>query len=223
MVLVLRKSAGSALSGSVLWYDRGQARRVGGRARIRAPHLGNRTPCQRASCASVDRRPHPRDLRCGDSKPGHARSTALGARLLALGRRRSGARPASCTRRSSPGCEEGLSTSVGTRATGTGHRAWRSRHSRPCLAARVQSDSGTCKTESHYRTGGHGLTRLQYPALHHQHTVTSRTAGHQQNSRISTMSCSPLSSSARTSGTELRVLGAGKVLARIKPFASTTQ
>jgi len=33
----------------------------------------------------------------------------------------------------------------------------------------------------------------------------------------------PLSSSARTSGTELRVLGAGKVLARIEPFASAAQ
>ena len=153
---MLRRSAGSALSGSVPWYDRGQARRVGGRARARAPHLGNRTLCQGASCASVDRRPHPRDLRCSGSKPGHARSTALGARLLALGRRRrSGARPASCARRPSPRCGEGLSTSVGTRATGTGHRAWRSRHSRPCLAACVQPNSGTCKTESRYRTGGH--------------------------------------------------------------------
>ena len=50
---------------------------------------GQPDPCQGASCASVDRRPHPRDLRCGDaSKPGHARSTAPGARLLALDRRR---------------------------------------------------------------------------------------------------------------------------------------
>jgi hypothetical protein len=38
---------------------------------------GQPDPCQGASCASVDRRPHPRDLRCGDaSKPGPARSTA---------------------------------------------------------------------------------------------------------------------------------------------------
>ena len=35
--------------------------------------------------------------------------------------------------------------------------------------------------------------------------------------------CLPLSSSARTSGTELRVLGAGKVLARIEPLASAAQ
>ena len=42
----------------------------------------------------------------------------------------------------------GLELKRGTWATGTGHRAWRSRHSRPCLAACVQSNSGTCKTES---------------------------------------------------------------------------
>jgi hypothetical protein len=52
----------------------------------------------------------------------------------------------------------GLSTSVasiGALATGTGNRVWRSRYSSPCLPACVQSNSGTCKSGSRYRTGGH--------------------------------------------------------------------
>ena len=121
---------------------------------------GQPDPCQGASCASVDRRPHPRDLRCGDaSKPGHARSTAAGARLLALDRRRrSGARPASYARRPSPGCGEGLSTSVVSvdaglqePAVGPGDPAIRvpaSRHA--CNRTRVRA-----RPNPHYRTGGH--------------------------------------------------------------------
>ena len=82
----------------------------------------------------------------------------LGTRLLALGRRRrSGTRPASRAHRPSRRCRRASTSvaSIGVLATGTGNRVWRSRHSRPCLAAYVQSNSGTCTTESHYRAGGH--------------------------------------------------------------------
>ena len=55
MVLVLRRSAGSALSGSVPWYDRGQARRVGGRAMaaITAPLVRQRRSPGRTGTRSV--------------------------------------------------------------------------------------------------------------------------------------------------------------------------